>query len=260
MPVLLYDSVGYALNTVRSKMGDRMDSIQLTSGKVLDFTDAQMQQMTNSAWRMLQDELATLGYEALTNEVLILQLPPVAVIDPALFTYLNGTGYFDGKTLWPALALPSTFTHPLKVWERWSNQNSPFVDPPMEKMLDGLPTQVKTTAIRRWEWRGDTIFMPGSQMIEDLRIRYVQYKTDFLDSSTLRWYEQIMPIMRSSEALSWYVCAVLEAARAGGDPARAQAFADEGQAAAGEIFNRDVRADIRVNIRRRASSGRSRSW
>src|SRR4029077_14647355 len=105
------DSVGYTLNTVRSKMGAQLDSLQLTTGKVLDFTDAAMQQMTNSAWRMLQEELATLGYEALTNEVLIIGLPPVAVIDPALFTYLNGTGYWDGRTLWPALALPVTFTH-----------------------------------------------------------------------------------------------------------------------------------------------------
>ncbi len=260
MPPLTYDTVGYALNTVRAKLGDRLDSIQLTSGKILDMADAFMQQTANSALRMLQDELATLGYQLLTSEVLITQLPVVAVQDPAIFTYLNGTGYFDGVTLYPSKALPATFTHPLKIWERWSNQNSCFVDPPMEKMLDGLPSQVKCSSIRRWEWRGDTIFMPGSQMVEDLRIRYVQYVPDFQDSATLRWFQQPLPIMRSSEALSWNVCGILEAGQPDGDPLIAQGFFDKGKAAAGDIFNRDVRADMRVNIRRRPSSGRSRCW
>ncbi len=258
--VLAYDNVGYALNTVRAKMGDSFESLRNTSGKVFDLTDAFMQQATNSGWRMLQDELATLGYEALTNEVILTALPPVAVNDPAIFVYVNGNGYYDGVTLFPLLGLPATFTHPLKVWERWSGINMPFVDPPMEKMLDGLPCQIKSTAIRRWEWRGDTIFMPGSQMIEDLRIRFTQYKPDFLDSLTVRWYQQPAEIMRSSEAHSWYICAVLEAGRSGGDPLVAQAYADKGKAACGDIFNRDVRADLRVNIRRRASSGRSRYW
>lgn len=260
MPVLAYDPVGYALDTIRAKMGDRIDSLQSTSGKVLDLTDAFMQQATNAAWRMLQDELATLGYQRLTNEVLITNLPPVAVQDPAIFVWLNGTGYFDGATLFAGKALPSGFTHPLKIWERWSSINSPFVNPPMEKMLDGLPAQIKTTSIRRWEWRGDTIFMPGSQMIEDLRIRYIQYIPDFIDSSTVRWFQQTIPVMRASESLSWYVCAVLENGRPDGDSLLAQAFADKAKAAAGDIFNRDVRADLRVNIRRRPSAGRSRSW
>jgi len=250
---LPYDSVGYALNTVRAKLGDRLDTIQIVTGKVLDFTDGFMQQATNSAYRILQDYLAGLGYQQLTAEVIIGQMPVVASQDPAVFTWLSWLGFFDGVQLWQQPALPQTFTHPLKIWERWSNINAQFTDPPMIKMLDGLPTWIKQPRIRVWEWREDTIWMPGSQMVEDLRIRYMRYLPDFQDVGTLRWYQQPVEIMRSSEALSWFVCAVLTQR----DPVVSAGYMASGVGAANEIFNRDVRADLRVNIRRRPSSRRS---
>jgi hypothetical protein len=253
---LAYDSVYYAVHSARVKMGDRLETIVPITGKVFELTDAFMQQCANVGWRRLQDELATLGYQKLNQEILVQGLPPVVSQDPAQFTYLNGTGYWDTVTLWPSFALPATFTHPLKIWERWSNINAQFVDPPMEKMLSGLPTQIKTTSIRRWEWRNDTIWMPGSQMVEDLRIRFVQFMPDFVDSGMLRWYQQPLPIMRCSEALSWMICGAIENGYPKGNAAKAMEYFQQGKAAAFEIFNRDTSADIHVNIRRRPRTGR----
>lgn len=254
---LQYDAVGYALNDARVNLGDRLDTLQFNTGKIMDFTDSFMNQVTNRAWRKLQAYLGNLGYQQVTSEVLIMSLPVVQTVDPAVFTWLGWTGYFDGANLNPTPALPSDFTYPIKVWERWSGQNMQFSDPSMEKILDGMPTRSKTTSNRFWEWRSDAIWMPGSQMIEDLRIRYVRWLADFADLGTTRWYQQTVPIMRCSDALGWFIAAAVENAAKNGDKDVAAGFLTNGMAAADEIFNRDVRADQRVNIQRRPRSSRS---
>ena len=130
----------------------------------------------------------------------------------------------------------------------------------MEKMLVGLPALQKTSSIRYWEWRGDAIYMPGSQLVEDLRIRYVNYLPDFADSGTQRWFQLPIPITRASDSLAWFLCA--EVVNARGDLPLAEAFRQNGTEALNHIFNLDVKADQSVNIQRRARgrSSRRRWW
>lgn len=257
---LSYDTVGYVLDSARVRLNDRVDTLQLISGVILDNTDPYMLQLVNNAWRRLMWRLADKGYSRLINETIVAGFPAVASPDPAVQCWLNGSGCSDGVTEYVTPSLPADFTHPLKMWERWSGINAQFCDPPMEKMLDGLWTRPPTTTHRKWEWRGDTIYMPGSLSVEDLRIRYANYLPDFADSVTLRWYQQPVPIMMASDALAWMICAELENARKGGDGTAAKAYCEKAEAATDRIFNRDVRADQRVNIRRRPRSGRVSGW
>jgi hypothetical protein len=269
MPILppiattTYDTVGYALNNARVNLGTRVDTLEFVSGKILDFTDSFMQQLTNKAWRFCQSWLGERNYQATTSEVIITALPTVATSDPAVFCQLSQAGFFDGANLNTTPALPSNFLHPLKMWERWNGINAQFCDPPMEKFLDGLPTRAKSTSLRYWEWRNDSIWLLGSLMVQDLRIRFTLNQGDFVDVGTVRWYQQPMPIQYIAEAMGWMIAAGVELAAKNGDAEKAESFREMGKEELSKVFNRDVRADLRVNIRRRPRTGRasgSRYW
>lgn len=255
---LSYDTVSYCLYTAKLRMGDSLETLEAITGRIDQRTDAFMQQLVNAAWRRLQDELANLGYSRLINRTILSRLPAVTTSDPCVFVWINGTGYFDGTSLQSAPALPSDFTHPLKCSERPSGQNSS--DFPMEKMVDGLPSVPKSVLNRFWEWRGDSIWLPGGQQINDLIVRYVNYLGDFIDNGTTRWYQAIVPIMRASDPLAWFICAELETARIAmvheGSLDQAAVYAQAATNGFDRIMNRDVKADQRVNLRRQSRSGR----
>jgi len=251
-----YDTVMNVVLSARTRMNDHVETLEANSGQILHNTDAFMQQLFNGGWRAFQDVLVDRGYQRLTGDVVISGLPKVAVTDPAIFCWLSRAGCFDGVSYYNTPALPSDFTHPLKVWERQNGYNMAFYEPPMEKIVDGLRTSAKTTGNLQWEWRQDAIWFPGSLVSEDFRIRYANYLSDFVDSATTRWYQQTVPILRCTDALSWFVCAELENARKGGDAAVVESYFRKGTLATNRILNRDVRANQRVNIRRQSRSGR----
>lgn len=129
-------------------------------------------------------------------------------------------------------------------------------------MMDGIPNVQKWTGNRFWEWRANAIWMPGSQIVEDLRIRFATYFPDFADEGTTRWYMQPVPVMRCRDALAWLICA--EICAGPGMPPEIQAkavdFQAKGYAACDLIFNRDVAMKQRVNVRRQPRSGRAHQY
>ena len=279
MPAAPYDSLMVVRNTVQARLNGALDSLQPISGKILENSSYFSQQAVNDAWRNAQDYLAERGFADLLNEAVISGFPIVASLDPATQVRLDWTGCGDGVTTYTTPFLPSECTHPLKIWERWSNQNAEFSQTPMEKILDGLPAWQKAMANRCWEWRNNAIWMPGALMVEDFRIRYVKYLPDFVDNfagktfdempgtfdetsgtfdeaggTRVHWFEQPVPIMRCSDGFSWFICA--EFAEAQGKVEVADRFLQRGKDAFGRIFNLDAAADQRVNIRRRPHSGR----
>jgi hypothetical protein len=250
-----YDSMSVVINMVRARMDDALDTLAANSGKILEETDSFSQQTVNNGWRQLQDVLVDRGYENLTDDVVISGIPQCSVTDPAIFTWIGWQGCFDGANLFTVPALPQNFTHPLKVWERWSNTGMQFGDP-MEQMYDGLPNWPKTTASRVWEWRNDLIYMPGSQNVMDIRVRFAKYMPDFDDIGQVRWYQQPVPIMRAADALSWMVCRELAMRPPFTNPEAEAAYYKYGCDACNRILNRDARAKQRGNVRRMSRSGR----
>ena len=244
-----------ALNSARGRLNDHLSTLAPIGGKILALETAATQQLTNNAFRKMQDMLADRGYADLIGDAIISQFPQVASPDPASQVWLSWTGCFDGANYYPLPCLPADFTHPAKLWERWSGQNASFV--PMEKWLDGLPTPTKQTYNRIWEWRGDAIYMPGSLNLEDIRVRYYRYFSDFLDVGSVRWFQQPIKIMRGSDSLSWFIC--YEIANSRGTPesvALANVFMQNALKTLDHIFNLDVNANARVNISRQPRSRR----
>lgn len=249
-----YDSATTILNMTRTRVNQELVTLRPTNGKVLDLNNATTQQMFNTAYRKSQDYLAERGYSRLTDEVLILSVPVVGTLDPAAQCWLSWSGFFDGQNYFAQPQLPAGFNHPLKIWERWSGINAEFVDPPMEKILDGIPAVAKSSSNRFWEWRNDAIYMPGSQMVEDLRIRHVTFLPDIVDVGTLPWWQQQVPIVRIADGLSWMLCA--EMALMKGQMDLHDDLTKRGEGGLLRVFNLDVKADQRVNVRRRPRSGR----
>ena len=130
----------------------------------------------------------------------------------------------------------------------------------MEKFLDGLPSTGKTSRMRHWEWRNNAIYTQGSQLVEDLRIRFGTFLPDIVDVGTVPWFQQNVGIVRVGDGLSWFICAELAAAR--GDYDLELGCIAKAEAALLRVFNADVQADQRVNIRRRPRTGRAmgRAW
>jgi|SRR5580692_1791341 hypothetical protein len=252
-----YDPVSTILNAARTRLNDAVPTLVSLSGKVLQDTEAFTQQMTNNAWRRMQEQLANYGYTGLNTEVVIPSIPVVASTDPASQCYLSWTGFFDGVNLFDTPNLPFDFILPLKVWERTSGQNACFSDVPMEQILDGLPSRPKVWANYWWEWRQDAIYFPGSQIVEDFRIKYARYLGDFVDVGDVRWFDQPAQIMRCADSFSWYIAAEFVSSR--GDAATALEFTNRGADAAKLVMNREIRQKQRVNVRRRPRPS-SRGW
>lgn len=257
------DLANTILNAARTRVNDKLSSLYPTGGKILDNTDAFTHQCFNNAWRRFQEYLANMGYTPLISEVVIENLPAVGSTDPASQVYINWYVFFDGVNYNTTPVLPDSLVHPLKVWERYSGQNMPFPDEPIECYLDGLPAYPKTTMNGCWEWRENSIYMPGAQQEVDLRIRFVKYLPDIVDIGNVRWFNQQVPIARCLEPMSWYVAFEFANARtpatdaeAAAQSGAAKSFSDKAEGATKLIFNRDVKMKQRVTVSRQPRSGR----
>lgn len=245
-----YDTVETVLQAARVRLNDAIQSID---GEVLTDTAPFTQTIVLLAWRRLQEYLAEMGIVRPQREAILTGVPPVAVLDPAVQVFLNWTNYFDGMNYWNVPVLPQDLLLPLRLWERPTGQNADFA--PMDNWLDGLPAWGKASCNRIWEWREDSIFLPGALQTMDIRLRYAAYLPDFVTTAQTQWYNQPVPIARVLDPFAYFICSEMANARGDVDGA---AFDTKAQAAAKRVFNREVRMKQRVNIRRIPRSAGSR--
>jgi hypothetical protein len=251
-----YDTLESVLQAGRVRMND---AIQSLGGDILTDTQPFTQTMVTLAWRKFQAYLANLGCVRFKKPLVLTGFPPVASIDPASWTALTWSSFFDGMSYWVppfASVLPQDMIMPLKMWERQSGSAAQFV--PMEQAVEALPDCRKGPYNSCWYYENDTLYMPGSIYSMDLRFEYAAYLADFAvnpDGSVIG--AQPVPIMRSLDALSYYFCA--EAAL-GRDDVDAEPFNQKGDQAARMIFNREVAMKQRRPVSRRCFSGNRSSY
>ena len=253
-----YDTVYKVLNAARVRLNDAITTTAMVHGKLLDNNQMFSLELTNTAWRKLQEFLANLGASQFRQEISLYQVPPVGSLDPSIQCRLDWFNFFDGANLYDFPRLPEDFMFPVKLWERQSGSNFGFAA--MENMVDGLPSIVKSSRNGLWEWRADAIYLPGSLASMDLKIRYTRYLADFADNYPYpghQWFQQPVPLMRGLDSLSYFICAEAADAREGLDGA---VFRQKGESAARLFMNRDISRTQRVNIRRRSRSGRLEGW
>lgn len=233
------------------------DAIASLAGDILTDTQPFTQVMANAAWHSLQEFLANLGYTRSKQEVILSGIPPVTSFDPATQVTLSWSGYFNGtgyNTPPDAPALPQDMILPLRLWERQTSGIGFFT--PMTQALDGLPDGPKLPINGNWLWGQDAIYMPGSTVATDIRMRYLAYLPDFEAQGDVEWYSLPVPIMRCENALSYYIAAEAAAPRADAD---AETFTAKAEQAARLIFNREVQQKQRTTATRRPYGRRSGS-
>ncbi len=236
------------MNTARVRMNDAIQSI---GGDILTNDQPFTQNMVNNAWMRLQEYLANLGYARLIDEEIIQALPVAGSQDPASQCWIDWTGFYDGTQLWKNYALPAKCSFPLRIWDRVSGLNAGW-GRPLENVMDGMPAMYKTSRNGIFEYRNDKIYMPGTSIRVDLRVRFAQFFPDFETQGQTNWYDQKVPITRCRDSFADYIC--VEASD-GRDDVDSQTFKTRAENEAKLIFNRDVRLKNRSNVRRQPRSG-----
>ena len=175
MPTAPYDTLESILNAARVRLNDAIASL---GGDVLKDIAVFTPQIVNNAWRRLQELLANYGFAALNREAIFASVPAVVGSDYGIQVWFNWASYFDGSSLQSAPLLPQDMIAPLDLFERVHGTGT-VVYTPMDQLFNGLPTVAKQALNRVWEWRQETVYMPGAIGLTDLRLRYAAYLADF---------------------------------------------------------------------------------
>lgn len=127
---------------------------------------------------------------------------------PETQVYLGYNGFFDGTQMWPAFKLPIYTRDVTRLWERITGSANNFV--PMSEAQFGLPPVQQGSLMREWEYRGDSIWMPGALQQVDLRIRGTLNFVDYINNvdysvsptvGTLNFSNTFFPIQDSKNSI-----------------------------------------------------------
>lgn len=242
-----YDTVNLAIKAAQIRLGDSVDTLAAIGGKLLDNTQPFSQQACNNAWRKMQQYLMELGYSGVKQEATFLNVPACTTTDTTVQVSLSQSGYFDGTTLQVSPILPQNLVRPLDMWERiYTAGTNPAALREMDIISNGLPSAPKSLWNLMWEWRDDTIYMPGATDATDLRIRFFGTFSDFVDvggspgpnqTANTPWFGQPIPVMQCIDTLADYICREINISRE--RPDDAAAFEMSARANAQLILNRD---------------------
>jgi hypothetical protein len=265
-----YDNLESVLNVARTRLND---AIQSLSGDILTDSQEFTGTMTNSAWRKLQAFIANLGFSRYKRKFFGFALPVTATYDPSQPNLWNWAYYFDGTSYWnnestPATSvLPADLICPLYLRERQTGTNAAFTR--MRFRPDGLLETNKMPFNGQWEWKDDSIYIPGSTVSMDFEVEYAAFDADFVTTNNILGNpatsppttpsNMVVPIMRCQSAFANYLVAELMEGR---DDAAAAAQAALYEAKAEKdvklMMNNDVKLKQRTPVQRRSYAGRGR--
>lgn len=234
MPSAPYDTLENVLVAARVRLNDAMKS---TSGEVLTDSAPFALQIINNAWRRLQELCSNFGLSVFNRETIFSNVAATTQADQSSQVYINFANYFNGA-LQTSPVLPQDFIAPLLLEERVHGSTANFF--PMDQCFNGLPTAPQGTLNRVWEWRNETVYMPGATGATDIRLRYQGFLADFVPNSTTAFTAQNVPMMRVLNPFAWYICSEFAKGRGDLDGGK---FDEQADAAVRMIFDRDWRYD-----------------
>jgi hypothetical protein len=186
-----YDNAEYALQHARAALNDVMED---ADGEILTDDWAGTWLYLNQAYRMLQHELANNGVETNVKETHMLNILPVTTTDPDQQVWISQSGYYDGSNNHSNPVLPADLLIPIRLWERFSNTNNPYVQ--VTPATDGIPAgMMQLQQFRYWDWRTDAIYLPGATQKNDLRLRYVAYYPELTGPTSVIPFRRLVPAL-----------------------------------------------------------------
>lgn len=210
-----YPAISQVTNLVRSWVQDDMAGATGTVGEGQIFVDntaisVTMMNFFSAALRILCRKLRTsAGPMLIRDNYDILGLPPLvspsqgaASPDPSLQVQLSYVGYFNGTTFNSSFTLPQDCLMVDRVWERVNGSNDNFR--PMDQPAQGLYSRWQDVYNLQWEWRQDSIWMPGSIETMDIRLRY-QMQLPAIWTSGVNVTTTYIPINDCVEPLAGFI-------------------------------------------------------
>ena len=161
----------------------------------------------NSAIRKLYRTLRNCGDPCLIRDNIIFTNLPIinspanglGQEDPAVQTFMDPTGYFDGVQIWPNFPLPDDMLYPTKLWERTTGTNDVFHS--MDAPSGGLESAMQGPYLKQWEWRNNRLNFRGATQPVDIRMRYYCSLPQFFGSA-LNFASTYVPVNDCTDFLS----------------------------------------------------------
>jgi hypothetical protein len=165
----------------------------------------------NSGIRKVYRALDISGVATLIQDNIILSnLGPVngplglAAPDPSIQVSVTYAGYNDGSgTINAAIQLPANTLSVLKLWERQHGSNNPFVE--MNQSQFGLASRFQVTTLNDWEYRQDAIYMVGSILATDIRLRTTVALAGAVSGAGNDFASLSIPILDCTDAVAWSI-------------------------------------------------------
>ncbi|MDR5729441.1 MAG: hypothetical protein RB191_18665 [Terriglobia bacterium] len=210
-----YPAIQQVTNLVRSQVQDDMMGLTGTIGEGQIFIDnaavsVTMMNFFGAALRTMCRKMRTaIAPVLIFDNVVILGIPPLvsptqgsAAPDPSIQVSLGYLGYFNGLTYNSSFLLPVNCLMVERLWERVNGSNDDFR--PMNQQPQGLPSRYQDVYNLYWEWRQDSIWMPGSIETMDLRMRY-QGSIPTLWTTGVDVSQTYIPIQDCVETLAGFI-------------------------------------------------------
>lgn len=185
----------------RSQINDDMMGATGTpgEGQIATNTSPFLLAFMNSATRDVYSDLRNVGDPALIlDNYLLLNIPPLAAVNPAVRVTLSYAGYNNGFTWNNAWLLPIGTQRVERLWERQANVNAQFCD---MQQVQALPGGYQGQCMRIWAMEQNAIVMPGCLQYTDLRLRCRITFPDFLNPATLDFSTAYVPILDCQNAI-----------------------------------------------------------
>lgn len=244
-----FPTLGTIMDLARAYVNDSYPGVGGTTGRILTNGAPFTIPYINSALRVVNRKLRNEGVTfPIKDNVILNNLTAVAQADPSIQVFVGFDGYFDGVTMHASPKLPSDCLQVFDVWEQTVGSDQNFA--PMVQPQGGLPSAFQTSWLGVWEWRQYRIYMIGSILAKNIRLRYLSGQPPF-NSPPADFDTTPVNILDCEEAMAYAIAEQYARAR-GADPT---AMTNGLNQSIDDMAQEWVRQQQNVNFRRPAYNG-----
>jgi hypothetical protein len=249
VPVAPYVPLESILNIARVKINDAGGG-QGLAGSTLNDAQPYTFTMAQERYLYLQDRLISGGVETFTKYGYIRCIPPTAARNPRVIVSIDFHGYFNGMDINGRVVLPPSCLKPLEIWECQTGGQHWI---PMKQLPSSLSSSTQTARFRCWDYKQDTLYMPGATQTNDLKFKMLTYAPALTGASSP------VLILNCQTALGLLIAE--EACRTFGGPQMAQVLHPLTEEAIHLIINRSGIKESYSSFQRRPfRNRRGRNW
>jgi hypothetical protein len=246
-PQLGFPTLDETMQLVRSIVNDTFPGIAGQQGRIFTNNAPFTVPLFNSAFRKMQRKMRLEGATfPIKDNVILNNVTPVVTTNANVQVSIGFDGYFDGTTMHASPALPSDLLQPYVLEEQSVGTGFPFQ--PMTQPQEGLPSVLQGAYLGYWEWRNYKIYMVGSTLVKNLRLRY-QYSFAPLNVPAADFASTSVQVLDCQDCLANYIAAMYGRAR-GANPKVVQDVEAEGDSCLSDMAEEYVRRSQTVQYRR----------